>query len=118
MPFKPIVDKDLVDDPVLPDEPLNLLKSGNYNKVPLICGANQNEGLLIKGFYERSPEKYTEAFENWGEIGPLAFFHREKDEYSEEESKICLDPLKRQNLVPHHLVAGDLVSVQIETAED
>jgi len=91
MPFKPIVDKDLVDDPVLPDEPLTLLKSGNYNKVPLICGANQNEGLLIKGFYERIPEKYTEAFENWGEIGPLAFFHREKDEYSEEESKICLD---------------------------
>merc|ERR1711936_244567 len=76
MPFKPIVDKDLVDDPVFPEEPMNLIKSGNYNKVPLVVGANQNEGLLIKGFYERNPAKYEEAYENWKEIGPLAFFHR------------------------------------------
>ena len=70
MPFKPIVDKDLVDDPVFPEEPMNLIKSGNYNKVPLVVGANQNEGLLIKGFYERNPAKYEEAYENWKEIGP------------------------------------------------
>lgn len=95
MPFKPIVDKDLVDDPVFPEEPMNLIKSGNYNKVPLVVGANQNEGLLIKGFYERNPAKYEEAYENWKEIGPLAFFHREKDEYNEEESKICIDYRKK-----------------------
>merc|ERR1719232_2142096 len=69
MPFKPIVDKDLVDDPVLPDEPINLIQTGQYNKVPLITGTNQHEGLLIKGFYERIPE----------------------DEHTEEESKICVD---------------------------
>jgi len=91
MPFKPIVDKDLVDDPVLPDEPINLIQTGQYNKVPLITGTNQHEGLLIKGFYERIPGKYEEAYDNWDKIGPLALFHREEDEHTEEESKICVD---------------------------
>ena len=35
-------------DPVLPAEPLQLLQSGQYNKVPLIVGTNRDEGLLIK----------------------------------------------------------------------
>lgn len=95
LPFKPIVDKDLVDDPVLPDEPINLIKSGRYNKVPMIIGTNRNEGLLIKAFYQRNPEKYDEAYDNWSRIGPLALFHREQDEYSQLESKLCLDYLKK-----------------------
>jgi len=94
LPFKPIVDKDLVDDPVLPDEPINLIKAGNYNKVPMIIGTNQNEGLLIKAFYQTNLSKYDEAWNNWDTIGPLAFFHRERDEHSEEESEICRDYLK------------------------
>ena len=95
MPFKPIVDKDLVDDPVLPDEPLNIIQSGNYNKVPLIMGTNQNEGLLIKGFYARNHANYDIAYDNWKSVGPLAFFHREKDEFTEEESKITDDYVKK-----------------------
>ena len=89
LPFKPIVDGDLVDDPVLPEEPLTLLARGEFNKVPLMLGTNQNEGLLIKGFYMKNPKKYDEAFDNWDVIGPLAFFHREKDEHTKEESEIC-----------------------------
>jgi len=89
MPFKPIVDGGLVDDPFLPEEPLELLKKGKWNKVPLIIGTNKNEGLLIKGFFQRDGGKYGEAKEGWDNIGPLAFFHREKDEVSEEEKELC-----------------------------
>lgn len=95
LPFKPIVDGGLVDDPFLPDEPLTLLANGQFNKVPLMIGTNQNEGLLIKGFYQKAPKKYDEAFDNWDTIGPLAFFHREKDEHTKAESEICQDFLKR-----------------------
>jgi len=94
-PFKPIVDGDLVDDPVLPDEPLTLLEKGNFNKVPLMLGTNQNEGLLIKGFYNKKPQKYDEAFNNWEEVGPLAFYHREKDEQTQEESETCKKYVKK-----------------------
>ena len=74
---------------MIPDEPLVLLKEGKYNKVPLMIGSNQNEGLLIKAFYDRNLSKYEEAFNNWKRVGPLAFFHREKDEVSPAESQIC-----------------------------
>ena len=54
LPFKPIIDGGLVDDPFLPDEPLTLLANGSFNKVPLIIGTNQNEGLLSKAFFEET----------------------------------------------------------------
>ena len=76
---------------MIPDEPLTLIKAGSYNKVPMMIGTNQNEGLLIKGFYDRNLSKYEEAFNNWKRVGPLAFFHREKDEVSPEESQTCED---------------------------
>jgi len=84
-PFKPIVDGGLVSDPVLPAEPLQLLQSGQYNKVPLIVGTNRDEGLLIKGFYDREEEGYATAWRDWDTVGPLAFFHRERDEVGEAE---------------------------------
>ena len=76
---------------MIPDEPLTLIKAGSYNKVPVMIGTNQNEGLLIKAFYDRNPSKYEEAFNNWKRVGPLAFFHREKDEVSPAESQTCED---------------------------
>jgi len=91
MPFKPIVDGGLVKDPILPQEPLILLKKGDFNKVPLMIGTGQSEGLIIKGLYDKNPKKYDEAFDNWEVIGPLGFFHREKDEFTKEESEICLN---------------------------
>ena len=91
IPFKPILDKDIVAEPFLPDEPLNLIQEGRYNKVPMIIGSNRDEGILIKAIYSHNPAKYDEDFDNWSTLGPLAFFHREKDEVSEQESKVCLD---------------------------
>ena len=89
LPFKPIVDGGLVDDPFLPDEPLTLLATGRFNRVPLILGTNQNEGLLAKAFFGRKPESYSKVFKNFDSIGPLSFFHREKDEATEEEKDVC-----------------------------
>ena len=80
---------------MIPDEPLTLIKEGRYNKVPLMIGTNQNEGLLIKGFYDRNLSKYDEAFDNWARVGPLAFFHREADEVSPGETETCRDYVRK-----------------------
>ena len=35
-----------VSDPLFLDEPLNLMKTGRYNHVPVIIGTNSDEGAL------------------------------------------------------------------------
>ena len=44
VPWKPIVDGDFASDPFIPDDPKLLLAEGNFNKVPIITGGNQDEG--------------------------------------------------------------------------
>lgn len=95
MPFKPIVDGDLVKDPFLPKEPIDILSEGTYNQVPLIIGSNKNEGLLVNAFFLKNTTKYDEAYDNWQKIGPLHFFHREQDEIMEEESEESMKYLRK-----------------------
>lgn len=92
-PFKPIVDGGLVPDPFLPEEPRDLIRKGKFNKVPLIVGTNKHEGLLIKGFFMQTKDSFKTAWNNFDSIGPLAFFAKEKDEYTEEEAAVCKEYL-------------------------
>lgn len=45
--LSPTVETSTSEERFLPDSPINILKSGNYNKVPVIIGATSNEGLLM-----------------------------------------------------------------------
>ena len=74
LPFKPIVDGGLVDDPILPMEPTELLANGDWNKVPVILGHNKDEGLLVKGFFQHIGGRQRR---NWIELALLSFFGRE-----------------------------------------
>ncbi|XP_023323487.1 cholinesterase 1 [Eurytemora carolleeae] len=92
LPFKPIVDGGLVPDPFLPEEPMDLLRKGKFNKVPFITGTNKDEGLLLKAFYLAAPggkSNFKTAWDKFNTIGPLAFFAKERDEVTAEESKAC-----------------------------
>jgi len=95
LPFKPIVDGGLVPDPFLPEEPMELLKKGQFNKVPLIMGTNQDEGMLIKAFYDRQENSYEEGWKDFDVIGALAFFAKEKDEVTKEEEKLVNQYIKK-----------------------
>ena len=44
IPWKPIVDGNFASNPFIPDDPKILLAEGNFNKVPMITGGNQDEG--------------------------------------------------------------------------
>ena len=74
LPFKPIVDGGLVEDPILPLEPTELLATGAWNKVPVILGHNKDEGLLAKGFFQQIGGRQRR---NWIELALLSFFGRE-----------------------------------------
>jgi len=74
LPFKPIVDGGLVEDPILPLEPTELLATGAWNKVPVILGHNKDEGLLAKGFFQHIGGRQRR---NWIELALLSFFGRE-----------------------------------------
>lgn len=45
--YCPTVETSTGEEHFLHDTPLNILKSGNYNKVPVILGCTSNEGLLM-----------------------------------------------------------------------
>ncbi|CAG0922670.1 unnamed protein product [Notodromas monacha] len=42
----PVVDRKFRDDPVLPDHPYRLVTHGQFNRIPMIIGTTQDEGML------------------------------------------------------------------------
>jgi carboxylesterase type B len=48
MVFVPVIEKGNNKDEVfLPEKPIDIIKKGKFNKVPLIIGVTSREGLLI-----------------------------------------------------------------------
>ncbi|XP_044266039.1 juvenile hormone esterase-like isoform X1 [Tribolium madens] len=47
-PFGPVVEKYVTDSAFLMEEPLEIIKSRKFNKVPLIIGNNSREGILAE----------------------------------------------------------------------
>jgi hypothetical protein len=44
--FKPTVEMENKEDVFLPDEPIELITRGKFQKVPFLTGVNSSEGLL------------------------------------------------------------------------
>ncbi len=77
--WKPHRDGHFAKDSVLPDEPYRLLRAGRFHKtVPLIIGANSDEGILNVIGYLNGQSKLDEVEERWEQLGPLILFHRWK----------------------------------------
>ncbi|XP_052755672.1 esterase FE4-like [Galleria mellonella] len=49
--YSPCVDSNFT-DPFLRDAPYNIIKSGNFNKVPILTGSTDLEGLLFYGLHD------------------------------------------------------------------
>ena len=88
LPFKPFVDGGLVDDPILPREPAEMIANGDWNKVPVILGHNKDEGLLVKGFFQHVGGRQRR---NWVELSLMSFFGREdvNEATLEELEEVC-----------------------------
>lgn len=58
-PWKPITDgKFSSKNPFIPDDPQILLNSGNFNKVPVITGGNQDEGNRFVFYFYKENNVY------------------------------------------------------------
>ena len=84
-PWKPIVDKH-ASKPVIPDDPKVLVSDGQFNKVPIIIGGNQDEGSMYLAQFLLNPELFEEVHENFDVDGPLLFLNVEEDEVHEQDS--------------------------------
>ena len=103
LPFKPIVDGGLVEDPILPLEPTELLATGAWNKVPVILGHNKDEGLLAKGFFQHIGGRQRR---NWIELALLSFFGRENLEEATLEEIEEVVNLHSTNLTSIRVIVG------------
>ncbi|XP_075990826.1 para-nitrobenzyl esterase-like [Anticarsia gemmatalis] len=84
--FAPCVERDVGQERILEDAPINIIKNGEYNKVPLLYGFANMEGLMRINLF---PSWKIQMNENFADFVP-AELHFE----SEEEKNKVADSLK------------------------
>ncbi|XP_045456296.1 cholinesterase 1-like [Melitaea cinxia] len=60
--FSPCVERDVGEEIFLDDDPVDILKSGNYKKVPMLYGFAQMEGLFRLPLFELWKDQMKEKF--------------------------------------------------------
>lgn len=63
--FSPCVEGDTGEEVFLDDAPINILKRGDFNKVPMLCGFAEMEGLMYIAQFEIWKEKMNEKFSDF-----------------------------------------------------
>ena len=74
--WKPYFDGENVSHPLFSDWPENLLKSGQYNKVPIIIGVNSDEGALNVVGFLRGRADFQDLEDHWETLGTVFENHR------------------------------------------
>lgn len=76
MVFAPVVEDD-TEGSFLPDNPLNILKSGKYANVPWITGVNSAEGALRVASIHKNKKLLRELDENFNRIMAITFISKD-----------------------------------------
>ncbi|CAH2099671.1 unnamed protein product [Euphydryas editha] len=63
--FSPCVERDLGEEMFLDDDPINILKSGKYEKLPMLYGFAQMEGLLRMAQFDSWKDRMNEKFSDF-----------------------------------------------------
>lgn len=61
-PFCPVIEPKTAKDPFLTEEPLDIIKSGRYNKVPMIMGYNSFEGIFFYTYIKHPKNRFLHDF--------------------------------------------------------
>jgi len=86
VPWKPIVDGNHASKPFIPDDPRILLAEGNFNKVPIITGGNQDEGTFFLTQFLANEDLFEEVHENFDVKGPFLLLGVCQDDVTEEDT--------------------------------
>jgi len=95
--FAPVVEKTFPGvEPFLDVEPLELLRIGNFNKVPTVTGFVENEGGLFKILYEKDTEnilqrKYIDYLPSSFQVNRDHFVKKLRETYSEKDDSEAAD---------------------------
>ncbi|RVE46907.1 hypothetical protein evm_008468 [Chilo suppressalis] len=84
--FSPCVETDIGQEVFLADSPSNILKSGNYEKLPLLVGFADSEGLLRFPLFETWKNDMNEKFSDFLPVN-LKFGNNEEKEKVAKEIK-------------------------------
>lgn len=83
--FSPCVERDVGEEMFLDDDPVNILKSGNYKKVPMLYGFAQMEGLFRLPLFEVWKDQMNEKFSSFL---PADLHFKDKSEKEEVAKEI------------------------------
>ncbi len=73
--FKPHVDAG-TSDPFLPKDPWQMLRSGDFNHVPMIHGYNLYDNAFMVAPLLQQPHRFKQLEEEWEELAALFMFSR------------------------------------------
>ena len=79
--WSPQDDHEYVKDSFFANHPVNVLKSGKFNQVPLMIGVNKDEGVLHSATMLQNPELFEYFKSNWEVCAGVSFL----DEFFIEE---------------------------------
>ncbi|XP_049697930.2 cholinesterase 1 [Helicoverpa armigera] len=80
--FAPCVERDIGQERVITDGPMNIIKQGKYNKVPLMYGFTNMEGAMRLPYFDTWKDRMNEKFSDFLPIE----LHFESDE---EKAKVA-----------------------------
>uniref|UniRef100_A0A2A4JGH7 Carboxylesterase type B domain-containing protein n=1 Tax=Heliothis virescens TaxID=7102 RepID=A0A2A4JGH7_HELVI len=78
--FSPCVERDIGQERVITDGPMNIIKQGRYNKVPLMYGFTNMEGAMRLPYFDTWKDRMNEKFSDFLPIE----LHFESDEEKEK----------------------------------
>ena len=75
-----------LDPTFLPQTPLEILQSGDFNKeIQVIIGTNADEGLLVLNSAIEDPTQFDQCRENFDLCGPSSLYYKQGGEITEED---------------------------------
>ena len=89
--------------PFLPNTPENLLKSGMFNRVPMIVGVTSEEGIYSAASFLRNDSSYDLINIDWDYYGPLNIF---------DTSEAIDEEIKKANIVKEFYLKGNPASLE------
>ncbi|XP_023942392.2 esterase FE4 [Bicyclus anynana] len=83
--FSPCIERDIGEEMFLDDHPVNILKSGDYPKVPMLYGISEMEGIFRVGFFGLWRNAMNEKF---SDFFPEDLEFEDENERNEVASKV------------------------------
>ena len=81
--------------PALAANPLDLVRSGNYQAdIDIMLGVNEDDGLLISEYFIPAPSLYDVLNQLWDFLGPFALFEEHHTEITAADIEIATEILK------------------------